>query len=319
MKYGRIEGLDKDISRLVLGSEYLGRTDPELIKHAYTLLEYSVEIGINTVDTARVYGNSEKNIGNWLRETGMREKMVVLTKGAHPAGDVKRLKPEDIRFDVNKSLEELKTDYIDIYVLHRDDPSVPVSDIIDTLNEFTKKGIIKVIGGSNWTVPRLAEANAYAKANGLTPFRCSSPHFSIAEQVENPWGEGCISLAGPANAADREWHAENDVKVFGYSSLCRGMFGTGMTTEKYNENNEVLDGVCRHAYAYPQNFRRLDKANEIAKELGCTLPQVALAYCLAQKMEVYPLMGAGKIEEIETSSKATEITLTQEMVDALMN
>jgi aryl-alcohol dehydrogenase-like predicted oxidoreductase len=206
------------------------------------------------------------------------------------------------------SLARLRTDHVDLYFLHRDDPSLPVGPIVEALNEHRNAGRIRAFGGSNWTYGRIAEANAYAAAHGLAPFVASSPNFGLAEQVENPWGEGCTSLSGPTNATDREWHRKNRIAVFAYSSLGRGFFSGRLNRENYRE---VADGACLRAYCHEVNFQRLDRVRELAGKKGCSIAQLALAWTLAQPLEIHALVGAASQEEIEQNRAALDITLTE--------
>ena len=148
------------------------------------LLDYVASCGITTFDTAENYGQSEQVLGSWLKNKN-REDYVILTKGCHPY-DRDRVTPEDLLHDVYQSLERLQTDYIDIYVLHRDNLHVEVGPLVEVLNELYQKGIIKEFGGSNWTIQRIIKANQYAQSKGLKKMSISSPDFSVANQVCDP-------------------------------------------------------------------------------------------------------------------------------------
>ena len=111
---------------------------------------------------------SERAIGEWLQARGNRDRIVLLDKGAHPYWTQPRVDPENISKDIAESLERLQTDYIDLYLLHRDDPGVPVRPIVECLNEHRAAGRIRAFGGSNWTTTRLEQANSYADEHGLT-------------------------------------------------------------------------------------------------------------------------------------------------------
>ena len=108
----------------------------------------------------------------------------------------------DILHDAHNSLAKLKTNHLDIYMLHRDDPSVPVGPIVDVLNRLYDEGKIGAFGGSNWTVERTEEANNYALKHGLQPFTVASPNFGLADQLGDPWGGGCEMCIRDRNAAE---------------------------------------------------------------------------------------------------------------------
>jgi len=152
------------------------------------LLDYSLKKGLNAFDIAHVYGggNTERAMGRWMKERGNRNEVFVVTKGAHHNADRARVTPWDITSDLMDSLARLQTDYIDSYLLHRDDESVPVGPIVEILNEHYGAGRIREFGGSNWTHLRIAEANAYAKSKGLKQMTVSSPNYGLCEQVDNP-------------------------------------------------------------------------------------------------------------------------------------
>ncbi|MHC5058998.1 MAG: aldo/keto reductase, partial [Planctomycetota bacterium] len=175
-------------------------------------------------------------------------------------------------------------------------------------------GRIRAFAGSNWTHDRLAEANEYAEKRGLVGFAASSPNFGLAEQVEDPWGPGCTSLSGPANTDAREWHARTRTAVFAYSSLARGLFSGRITRENFRG---AADGACRKAYCHEVNFARLDRARELAGEKGISVAQIALAWALAQPLEVYALTGGASAEEIAQNAAAADIELTQPELDWL--
>ena len=311
MKYGKFKGIDKDISRIVFGTMIIQPSADGSNDFAFDMLDAALECGINILDTARVYG-SEGTIGEWMKARNNRDKVVILTKGGHPSGERNRLNPEDIREDVEKSLSELQTDYIDIYMLHRDDFDLPVSSIMDSLNEHIKSGTVKSIGGSNWTHSRLAEANAYAIKNGLIPFTSSSPNYGLAVQVDNPWGEGCVSISGPDDESARRWYIENNMPVFAYSSIARGLFSGRVKSDTYTKDTDAVDDACKRAYCYPINFKRLDKAYALAEKKGATVAEIALAYCFASDMDVYAILGAASRDELKSAVKALNIEITPE-------
>ena len=204
MEYGKVKGIDKSVSRLVQGTVMVNSRE---LDYSFELLDAVHALGCNTFDTAHVYGggDNERTVGRWVNERGLREKVVIIGKGAHHSGDRKRVTPFDISADLHDSLARFKFDYIDLYLLHRDDPDVPVGPIVERLNEHVDAGRIRAFGGSNWAHERVEEANEYAEGHGLVPFVASSPNFSLAEQVEEPWG-GCISISGPGGEAARKWY-----------------------------------------------------------------------------------------------------------------
>lgn len=308
MEYGKVKGLGKPVSRLVQGTMVLR---PDKAEQGFALLDAVFALGCNTFDAAHLYGGGscERMLGQWIEERGLREKVVILTKAAHHNADRKRVTPFDIAADLHDSLARLRTDYIDLYVLHRDDPAVPVGPIVEVLNEYHAAGRIRVFGGSNWTTERLQEANEYAQAHGLVPFAVSSPNFSLAEQVEAPWAD-CITISGPQNQQARAWYAQQHMPLFTWSSLARGFFSGRLTRRNFEEVKASLDSSTVRAYGCEPNFQRLDRAGELAREKGKSVPQVALAYVLQQPLEIFALVGCETPEEFRVNTEALEIVLT---------
>jgi aryl-alcohol dehydrogenase-like predicted oxidoreductase len=282
MKYGNVKGVEKPISRLVLGTMIINLNDRE---KSFKLMDDVFELGCTTLDTAHVYG-SEMAIGEWMKERSNRDKVVVSSKGAHPGADRKRVTPPDITSDLHDSLARLQSDYVDIYLLHRDDPDLPVGPIVEILNEHHNAGKIRAFGGSNWKHERIQEANEYAEKHGLITFNASSPNFGLAEQVQDPWGPGCVSISGPQEVNAREWYLKTQMPIFAYSSLGRGFFSGRITRENFESIKDSIDGACRHAYCHEVNFERLDRVQILAKEKGATVPQIATAYIMSQPLNV---------------------------------
>src|SRR5262245_22704335 len=205
-----------------MGSMVFG-TEPERFENTSKLLDRFVEAGGTTVDTARVYGrgSSERAFGEWLKQSGRRDQVVVIGKGAHHNQEtmVRRVTPEAIHEDITTSLTEMQLDSMEMYILHKDDPDAAVGPVVEALNEEVRDGRIKAFGGSSWSHQRIAEANAYAEAHGLQPFTVSSPNFALAVPNEPMW-LGCVSIAGDAEALD--WYGRTRMPIFAWSSQARG-------------------------------------------------------------------------------------------------
>ena len=310
MKATIIAGIDKPLSRVIMGTMIIGLKN---YGDSAALLDAAMELGINAFDIAYVYGggDSERAVGKWMQERGNREKVFVVTKGAHHNSDRKRVTPYDIESDLMDSLARLRTDYIDVYLLHRDDEGKPVGPIVEALNAHKEAGRIRAFGGSNWKHQRIAEANAYAAARGVAPMTVSSPNFGLCEQVDDPWGPGCVTISGKIGEAGREFYTGNGMPVMAYSSLGRGLLSGRVTRENYKE---VLDGAALKAYAYEVNFGRLDRARSLADKKGVSVPQIGLAYIMSQRFNVFPIVGAASGAELAEAAAASEIKLTVEEV-----
>ena len=312
MEYTKFDGIDKKVSKFFMGTLFMFMDQKD--KH-FATWDAAYSLGINAFDTARAY-DSEDTFGLWMKERGNREDIVLLSKGCHPkpGSDVERVTPEAIDEDLKVSLEMLQTDYLDIYLLHRDNPSLPVGPIVEKLNEHVAAGRMKIFGGSNWTHQRLEEANEYAYAHNLQGMSVSSPNFSLAEQVKNPFAPGCVTIAGNANKEAQDWYTKNQMPVIAYSSMARGLFSGRVDRDVFANDPEAIDQFCRIGYCYEENFVRIDRCKEIAALKGCTVPQVAMAYVLDSPLNAYPAIGAANLAELQSTVGALDVKLTPQEV-----
>ncbi|GAF64132.1 aldo/keto reductase [Bacillus sp. TS-2] len=302
MKSIQIPGVYKPVTTLIQGSDYF---TPSKFKSVCEVLDRYVAKGGTTIDTAYIYcgGESEEAIGQWLEERKNREDMVILTKGAHHDRQGARVNKEAITHDLNVSLKRLKTDYIDLYALHRDDPSVSVKIIIDTLNEHIRAGRIHAIGASNWSKERIQEANEYAARNGLIGFTFSSPNLSLAKANE-PFWPGCIT----ADDSDIQWHKEHQLPLLSWSSQARGFF-TGLYSKENKSNKDLV-----RVFYNEENWERLERASKLAEDKGLTTIQIALAYVLNQSFPTCALIGARNEEELDSCFEGSNIILTDQEI-----
>ena len=310
MIYGRVPGVEKPVARVVQGTVMVGSAE---LGRSFALLDEVFGAGGTAFDTAHQYGggDSERAFGRWVRERGLRDEVFVIGKGAHHSEDRDRVTPYDITADLHDSLARFGFDHIDLYLLHRDDPSVPVGPIIETLDEHRSAGKISAFGASNWSVERIAEANEYAEERGLQPFVASSPNLSLAVQAKEPW-PGCVSVSGEEGEAARRWYAERGMPLFTWSSLAGGFFSGRFTRDNLGSFDGYFERLCVETYCYEGNFERLDRAHVLAEDRGLTVPQVALAYVLNQPLKVFALVGCNTGEEFRANVEAGEVMLTPE-------
>ncbi len=313
MDYGTIPGINKPVSRLVQGTTLL---TPKKRKAGFALLDAVFEQGGNTFDTAHIYGGGdcERVLGEWINKRSLRDRVVILDKGAHHSSKRRRVTPADIASDINDSLERLQTDSIDLYLLHRDDPSVEVGPIVEALNEHLRAGRISAFGGSNWTHQRIEQANDYAREHELVPFVASSPNFSLAVMVQEPW-EGCIGISGSDNQAAQAWYTDTQLAVMPWSSLAGGFLSGRFSPEEILAQSE--DQLHVKSFRSEDNLHRLERAMMLARRKGLTVPQVATAYVLSRPMNIFPLVGCQSGEEFAQNAQACEIKLTQEEITFL--
>ena len=307
MRYRRFEPLGRDLSVLALGTAYLADDGEEA---SFELLDAWLAHSGNLIDSARQYGDgrSEAILGRWLADRGVHDDVVLITKGGHHVTlgaqhdpERKRVTPEHLAADLAESLEALGVDSIDLYFLHRDDPSKPVGPLVDALNDHAAAGRIRFFGGSNWTTERLEEANAYAAFHGLQGFAVSSPGLSLAEPRAEPW-PGTVFARSPE---DRAWYRRMQLPLFAWSAQAGGFFAGRR------------DAETERVYGGERNLELLRRAEALARERGASANEVALAWVLHQPFPTYAIIGPRTLAELEASIAALEVELTPEDVRRL--
>ncbi len=299
MKRVKITGVEQEISLLILGTMMYS---PAQYEHSTNMLDTFFDAGGNALDTAHIYGggNSQKLIGLWMKERDNRTEVFLIDKGGHPQGGIpNRVSPEYIKQDLDENLKRLETDYIDLYMLHRDDINISVSTIIDYLNEEIDLGRIRAIAASNWTPKRIVEANTYAKENKLNGFVACSNNISLAVPMEPMWG-GCVNVDDDA----RRWHIESQFPLMPWSSQARGFFSGAFTPEK-RDNGDMV-----RVYYNDDNFERLSRAKKIGEKYGFSPIQVSLAYSLNLPFPIFPIVGPANLDEMNSSLGALNLELS---------
>lgn len=313
----RIEGLRIPASRLFFGTAI---KPMQTGKQVHPLLDSMFALGINAYDCARGYGLAEKSLGDWIRDRSNRDKIVLLTKcGNVSMGGKVRVNRAVIEKELDKSLKTLGTNYIDIYLLHRDDPNTPVAEIIDCLNEQLRLGKIRIFGASNWSHERIGEANRYAASRGLRGFSVASPNFGLAEQVNDPWGGGCVTISGNANAEARAWYGQNQMPVIAYSSLGRGFFSGRFKSGDWDGARTVLDKAAQKGYLYQVNMDRLKRAEILAEQKKCSVSEIAMRYVFGNRMNMFGIVSTSKQSRMLQNIRAAENPLTEDEVSFLEN
>lgn len=310
MQYAEIPYVDKPVSRIIFGTAmqpFMSNGDGS------ALLDAMYEAGVTTFDTARNYQDAEKSFGRWIEDRGIRDQIVILTKCGHPGlFGQKRVNRKEMEKDLKQSLKCLRTDYIDIYLLHRDDPAVDVGEIVEVFNEMHEDKKIGAFGGSNWTHRRIEEANEYAYKKNLILFSVSSPNFGLADQVRDPWGGGCVTISGPANREAREWYRKNQMPVIAYSSLGRGLFSGKLRSDNIQGAGKLLDANAMKGYGCPENFERLRRCEELAADRHVTVPQIAMSWIFRQQMNMFAVVSTSKPGRMQENIAAFKIGLTEE-------
>jgi len=175
-----LPGLPRPVSRLVLGTDH-AHINPDWEKVA----DAFVEQGGNCLDTAYVYGSgqAESAVGKWIHDRKLKDELMLIVKGAHTPD----CNPHSISLQLTQSLKRLRVERAPIYIMHRDNPEITVEEFVDVLDQLSRTGLIGIFGGSNWSLDRVDQANAYAQRRGRKGFRVISNQFSLAEMVEPIW------------------------------------------------------------------------------------------------------------------------------------
>ena len=303
---------EKPLSRLIYGTANAHVLSDDAAEAA-ECLDAALEAGFTVFDTARSYGNAEGNLGAWLAGRGVREKITLVDKGCNPGqgGSTDELTAGCIRQQITVSLQKLQTEYTDLYLLHRDDPAMPVEPIVEELNALKAEGKLRHFGVSNWSISRINEANAYAAAHGLEGLHASSPAYSLAEMVHDPWGRS-VTLSGAGKAAERAAYTVSQLPVFAYSALGRGYLSGKFDPAADVPVEQCLPWAPIAEYDSPENRRRLTAAFALAGEAGLAVSTVCLCWLLAQPQNVYPIVSPGSATHMRQTAAA--LALPEDLV-----
>jgi aryl-alcohol dehydrogenase-like predicted oxidoreductase len=299
----RIGNSELDVFPLSLGANVFGNSADEA--QSFAVLDAYAAGGGDFVDSADSYGaggGSEEIIGRWLDSRGRRDDITVATKvGAHP--DFEGLKSDTIRKGAEASLRRLGADHIDLYYTHRDDPSVPVEEIIGTLDELVKEGKVRTIGASNISPERLAASLDFSEREGLARYEILQPHYNLVERTQY---EGPLA----------DLTAERGLSSAPYFGLALGFL-----TGKYRPGGPTVDSPrAGRAAVYLEQERGLKvlaALDEVAAAHGAELATVALAWLAAQPTVVAPIASARTVEQVPALLATAELELTAAEIAAL--
>jgi aryl-alcohol dehydrogenase-like predicted oxidoreductase len=294
------------IRPFVLGGNVFGMTAGR--DASFAILDRFVERGGGMIDTADVYsawvpghkgGESESMMGAWLKESGARDRILIATKvGMMPGG----LKPDSIRAAVQGSLDRLGVDVIDLYFAHKDDPDVPLDEVLGAFGELIDAGTVRAIGASNYSADRLAEALRVADARSLPRFTAMQPELNLLDrdQYEGALQQLCI---------------DEGLGVVTYFSLA-----SGYLSGKYRGTDDLGKsprGARAKPYMEGKGPAVLAVMDRIADETGATLSQIALAWVAAQPGVTAPIASATSVEQLDDIMGSLDLSLTSEQIAAL--
>ncbi len=289
-----LPGMSRPISKLILGCDNRGT-----LAEGAVVWDAWIEAGGNAFDTAFVYGGGlhEKVLGDWIRARGVSGSVQIIAKGAHTPYCF----PDAIGAQLDLSLERLLLPSVPIYILHRDNPAVPAGEFVDALNRLKAAGKIGIFGGSNWSPARLAEANAYAAARGLEPFRILNNNLSLAV-MERPVWPGCVT----SNTAESLAFLRNGgVAHLSWSSQARGYFLPAALRDRLPP-----DTAPETCFGSAANAERRSRAETLAAERGVSAHNIATAWVLGQSFPSLALIGPRSPGEIVSTLPGAALTLS---------
>ncbi len=290
-----LDGVALPVSKLILGCD-----NRNTVAEGAIVWDAWLEAGGNAFDTGFVYGGGlhEKVLGEWIAARGVAKDVVVVAKGGHTP----YCTPRAVATQLDMSLERLGLAFAPIYIMHRDNPAVPVGEFVDALNQMKAAGKIGIFGGSNWSPARLAEANGYAAKHGLEPFRIQNNNLSLAV-MEKPVWVGCITSNTPETLAALR---RGGVTHLSWSSQARGYF-----LPEALRNRLPADTAPETCFGSPTNAERRKRAETLAAERGVSAHNIATAWVLNQTFPSLALIGPRSPGEIASTLPGAAITLTE--------
>lgn len=293
--------------RLVLGGNVFGWTIDR--ERSFQVLDAFHEAGGRMIDSAEGYsawvpgnkgGESETIIGEWMESRGVRKDMLIGTKTG--LGGPGALKPEAVGKALEASLERLRTDYVDLYYAHRDDPETPLDEIVSAYDDVVRAGKVREVGASNYAADRLAAIVAAAERLGKRPFTVLQPEYNLVKRAayEGPLQDLCVAKG---------------IAVLPYFGLA-----SGFLTGKYRSPKD-WEGTARaftlDPVAQAGGFGVLAVMDDIVRESNLTHVEIALAWLNAKPGIAAPIASATSVEQLGELCRAVSLTLSNEQLSRL--
>jgi len=310
MEKRKLGNTDLSIAPLVFGGNVFGWTIDK--KQSFKLLDQFVDGGFNTIDTADVYsrwvegnqgGESETIIGEWMKARGNRDDITLITKVGSDVGQGhKDLTEGHILKAVDKSLQRLQTDYIDLYLTHWDDDKTPVEETLGAYQKLIEAGKVRWIGASNLSYDRLKASLDASKNEGLPRYEVFQPEYNLYAR------QGFEEGVGPLCK-------EHGLGVISYYSLARG-FLTGKYRSKKDFGKSVR-GSQAVKYLDERGQRILEALDELSEKHNVSLAAIALAWLIAQPLVTAPIASATKADHVRAFSEAVNVNLSKDDLERL--
>jgi aryl-alcohol dehydrogenase-like predicted oxidoreductase len=311
MQRRKLSRTNLEISPLILGSNMFGGILDESASIA--VLDAYVEAGGNCIDTADRYpgwirerrpGETEMILGRWMKARKNRAKLIIATKvGSHIGPGKQGLSRHYIFEAVERSLQHLQTDYIDIYQAHEDDANTPLEETLQAFDELTRQGKARVVGASNYAAPRLAEALRISQQHGYARYECLEPLYNLAEREAYERDLETLCL-------------ENELGVTTYASLANG-FLTGKYQPGQALPRSVRAQFIQKQYMNERGFTLLAAIEGIASRCHATPTQVALAWIIGRPSVTAPIASATSVAQVHELLGAVELKLDDDAMTTL--
>ena len=301
MDYRQLGRTDLQVSSIGLGCVTFGREiSPET---AFGVMDHALERGITLFDTAEAYGQgrSEEVMGDWLKDRGQRDQVVLATKVAG------KLTRERVLSSAEASLRRLKVETVDLFQAHNWSEGVPLDETLDALQTLVKQGKARYIGCSNYEAPQLDTALRQLDANGWPRLESVQPNYNlVTRDIEQALAPLC---------------AEHEIGIISYSPL-----GAGFLTGKYRQNGPIpagtrFDVIPGHQDIYfsDENFRKMEALRTISEAEGCSMVQLAMAWVIGQPGITSVLVGARNTGQVDQAFEAEAAGLSTQLREKLSN
>jgi aryl-alcohol dehydrogenase (NADP+) len=300
-----------EFSKIIFGGNVFGWTVDT--RTSLSLLDYSLEKGIHTIDTADMYstwvdghqgGESESVIGRWLKKTpSNRDKITLISKVGAPMGENQQgLSKKYIKKAVDASLMRLNTDYLDVYLSHYPDENTPIDETLSAYAELIQEGKIIKVGASNYSAMQLLQAIEVSKAQNLPQYEIFQPGYSLVEreQYETEYREICIN---------------NKLDVITYFSLAAGFL-----SGKYRERSQIINSKRQRQlerYFNKKGLNILQALDQLKQKYDAESSEIALAWAMEQPSITSPIASATSIKQIDSLAKAMHLKLDKTDIQML--
>jgi aryl-alcohol dehydrogenase-like predicted oxidoreductase len=310
MKKRKLGNTGLEIAPLVFGGNIFGWTVDQ--STSFKLLDAFVAAGFNSVDTADMYskwvpghtgGESETIIGEWMKRSGNRDKIICATKVGMDMGEGRKgLSKTHILRSAEESLKRLQTDYIDLYQSHTDDAETPFEETFGAYAQLIKAGKVRAIGASNYTADRLAAALETSRKSGLPAYQTLQPNYSLIERAEY------------------ETNLEPLCEKEGLGVINYFPLAAGFLTGKYRSESDTTGKARARSvakYLNERGFRILSALDQVAKKFNATPARVSLAWLLARPSVTAPIVSATNLDQLKDLVASVDLVLDRESIELL--